>query len=289
MEIISNSVYDDNLYLNVNFTGQRPKDLYQYNPKDCMYVNYMLAIVVEKIVREAKSLGYIGVTFKTGLAQGIDQSAYCAVESVKSKLKAELNMDIQNHVYIPFIVDLDKYFSTKYNPEWVSKLVKRSSLTADDIEHLTGQEVRWAPIGLYSQKNYRDIINNADVIKVIDVFEYAYQTSDSSIVAHSLELRNKTMVYDSKVTLAGVGNNFSYPKKGSGTWNCIRDALDYDNNVIMIKFPKYAPSMGEPGTAISQDMYAYLLGQCDFFKYEYKSHKFENLYNGVYESLIDKN
>lgn len=109
------------------FTGRRPKDLYGYNHD--AYIP-----MVEAIKRELRILIAQGYTkFITGGAQGFDQLAFWAVNSLKQKE----GYNIQNIVYVPF----------------------------------EGQEMQWKETGLFSQKEYNLMLKLADGIKTLRVID----------------------------------------------------------------------------------------------------------------------
>lgn len=101
------------------FTGPRPKGLYGYTKKD----EYQK--VVDQLKEVIRGFAKHGIkNYITGGAQGFDQLAFWAVNSLKKEF------DIQNIVYIPF----------------------------------AGQERLWKKTGMFGQKDYQKMLALADQI-----------------------------------------------------------------------------------------------------------------------------
>lgn len=107
----------------VCFTGRRPKDLYGYEHDK--YIPLVNAL--KSNIRDLFQQGYD--TFISGMAQGVDQLAFWAVNA----LKRDEHLPLRNIVFMPF----------------------------------KGQELRWSKIGLFSQQQYNTMLKHADEIKVL--------------------------------------------------------------------------------------------------------------------------
>lgn len=126
----------------------------------------------------------IGYTrFISGGAQGFDQLAFWAVHNAANK-----DTRIKNIVYIPF----------------------------------KGQERRWARIGLFSQKEYNQMLAHADEVKICTE---TVNPNNFSQITHDLMYRNKCMVNDSDYVMGQFADDSwkDYRTK-SGTADCLRYA-----------------------------------------------------------------
>lgn len=110
----------------VCFTGRRPKDLWGYEPKNDEYE--VLTGIVEKKVEELAAKGYR--RFITGGAQGFDQVAFDAVDTVR-RMHPELG--IQNVLYAP----------------------------------CKGQDAKWAEKGRFSKTAYKNMLNFATYVRYV--------------------------------------------------------------------------------------------------------------------------
>ena len=110
----------------VCFTGHRPKDIYPKRAYSEMRRDDYQKIV-DRIKDQVCLLYEDGCRrFLTGGAQGFDQLAFWAVQSVKSRM----HPDIQNILVLPF----------------------------------EGQDAIWSPVGLFSQEEYAKMKRTADEI-----------------------------------------------------------------------------------------------------------------------------
>lgn len=119
--------------------------------------------------------------FISGLAQGFDMLAFHAVNQLKAS-----GTNVQNVVYMPF----------------------------------RGQELRWAKYGVFSQDEYRRILNSADEVKIL--CDHA-DTGDYRTVARLLDERNHAMVDNADLVLA-LHPDEDWRHSRGGTANCMRYA-----------------------------------------------------------------
>lgn len=134
-------------------------------------------------------------TFISGGAQGFDQVAFWAVERMKRDYG--LN-DVINIVHIPF----------------------------------NGQESRWKQTGLFSQAEFKMMLDAADDIKIVTP---NLDTSDFGKVARALNVRNESMVNDSDYVF-GLFNCMKedfHTAKG-GTANCLRYATQHNKDTYIM-------------------------------------------------------
>lgn len=127
------------------FTGPRPKKLYGYNREE---YNELLDFLKNTVLQYIKA-GY--TTFITGGAQGFDQLAFWAVNSLKKEYP-----EIKNVLYLP----------------------------------CKNQDIRWAEEGPFSRKDYQLMLKYADDIKYVhnrnfesprDLFDRNHAMVDDSI------------------------------------------------------------------------------------------------------------
>lgn len=181
----------------VCFTGHRPKAIFPVQP----YAEEKRPLY-QKIVDDVNALVLDliaqGYThFITGGAQGFDQLAFWAVHSAKSSCSG-----IINDVYIPFI----------------------------------GQENRWAKTGIFSQKEYIQMLQLAD-----NVYTCAQDvdTSDYKQTVKALMYRNECMVNASTIVI-GMHNDDSWKtaRKG-GTAGCLQYADKQKKHLIVRNFGSF--------------------------------------------------
>lgn len=115
----------ENQITSVCFTGGRPNKLYGY----CSYEDWRplfdaIYSLCEKLYSE-----YGTRTFVTGGAQGVDQTAFWAVNKLSCS-----HLDVNNVVYVP----------------------------------MKGQELRWQKDGLFGQNDYQKMLSNASEYCVLD-------------------------------------------------------------------------------------------------------------------------
>ncbi len=126
--------------------------------------------------------------FITGGAQGFDQLAFWAVDSAKKQYP-----DIQNIVYIPF----------------------------------QGQELRWAPDGVFGQNEYNQMLQCADEIKII---------SDQANKA-ALFMRNEAMIDASDgIICLYEDDTWKDSKTAGGTAASMRYAMQHMIDIWQIVF-----------------------------------------------------
>lgn len=169
----------------VCFTGHRPKSIFPNNPyNEARRKDYQA--IVDRIADFVCEMAENGYTrFISGGAQGFDQLAFWAVHKAKKTCP-----EIINDVYIPF----------------------------------KGQESRWAKTGIFSQKEYRQMLKLADHVYVCvqDI-----DSRDFKAVTRALMYRNKCMVNDSGYVLGQFeDNSWQDPGTKSGTANCLHYAKD---------------------------------------------------------------
>lgn len=169
----------------VCFTGHRPKSIFQINPYgEARRKDYQA--IVDRIADFVCEMAENGYTrFITGGAQGFDQLAFWAVHKAKKTCP-----EIINDVYIPF----------------------------------KGQESRWAKTGIFSQKEYRQMLKLADHVYVCvqDI-----DSRDFKAVTRALMYRNKCMVNDSCYVLGQFeDNSWQDHRTKSGTADCLRYAKE---------------------------------------------------------------
>lgn len=167
----------------VCFTGHRPKSIFSIKTYDeSRRKDYQE--IVDRIADFVCGMAEKGYTrFISGGAQGFDQLAFWAVHKAKQKYP-----HIVNDVYIPF----------------------------------KGQESRWTNTGLFSQKEYRQMLKLADHVYVCvqDI-----DARDFKAVTRALMYRNKCMVNDSGYVLGQFeDDSWQDNTKKSGTADCLRYA-----------------------------------------------------------------
>lgn len=195
----------------IAFTGKRPKDLYGYE-NSTQYavlfdhlVKYLHHLYLHENVRK----------FISGGAQGFDQIAFWAVETLKSKYNCN---DIINAVHIPFI----------------------------------GQESRWAKTGLFSQEEYCWMTDRADELKIVN---RNVDTSNFKNVAKALNDRNESMVDDADIVfgLFDVVTADFHSSKG-GTANCLRYAERKCRDIYIMTPTNFALYTVKDNTPIKADI-----------------------------------
>lgn len=176
--------------LTICFTGHRPKGIFNNRPYDEARRKDYQAIV-DQLTDFVQAMAASGYTrFISGGAQGFDQLAFWAVHNAANK-----NPNIKNIVYIPF----------------------------------RGQERRWAKTGLFSQKEYNQMLARADEVKVCTE---TVDTSEFSQIRNALMYRNQCMVNDSDYVMGQFADD-SWEDYGtkSGTANCLRYAKEKGHNI----------------------------------------------------------
>lgn len=163
-----------------------------HRPKDLYgYDKEKYFLLVGVLIDQVMDLYTKGYTkFITGGAQGVDQLAFWAVNRAKDKYP-----EIQNVVYIPF----------------------------------NGQERQWKEEGLFSQKEYRLMLNMAD--------EFTYLQPTLTVkneIVKALFARNHAMVDDADLVI-GVykKDDFITDLKG-GTAECLKYALNKNKQILLI-------------------------------------------------------
>lgn len=113
--------------------------------------------------------------FISGGAQGLDQLAFWAVNRLKAR-----GVPVQNVVYVPF----------------------------------EGQESRWVETGLFSQAQYRQMLQKADKVHTLAHVDAA----DYKAVVGALMARNRSMIDDSDIVLALYpDDNWTIDKGGTAS------------------------------------------------------------------------
>ena len=167
----------------VCFTGHRPKGIFNTRPYDeARRKDYQK--IVDQLADFVQTMASSGYTrFISGGAQGFDQLAFWAVHNVACK-----DTRIKNIVYMPF----------------------------------RGQELRWAKTGLFSQKEYNQMLAHADEVKVCTE---TVDPNDFSQITNALMYRNKCMVNASDYVMGQFADDSwqDYRTK-SGTADCLRYA-----------------------------------------------------------------
>ena len=168
------------------FTGGRPKSLYPtYAYAESRRKDYNH--MIEKIYQHLVHLydEYHIYRFISGGAQGFDQLAFQAVARLK-----QLHPDVQNIVYVPF-------------------------------KH---QESKWMNNGLFSQEEYRNMLSQADEIKICTP-QLDPRTSNYGLVARALYYRNECMCNDSSIVIGQYPDDtWINPATKGGTAACLRYA-----------------------------------------------------------------
>ena len=151
--------------------------------------NYMP--VVHEVTELCEKLYNSGVRrFISGGAQGFDQLAFWGVNNFKAT-----HPDVKNIVYVPF----------------------------------EGQDRLWMSTGIFSRKEYQQMLDHADEVKIINKF-------DETKVGRLLNERNIAMVDDTDVVIALFNPEELKTATHSGTANCIRYADSKNKPVIYIKY-----------------------------------------------------
>jgi uncharacterized phage-like protein YoqJ len=146
-----------NIFENINticFTGPRPAKLYGYTKKE----EYQK--IVDQIKEMIRGFAKFGIkNYITGGAQGFDQLAFWAVNSLKKEY------DIQNIVYIPF----------------------------------QGQEHLWKKTGMFGQKDFQKMLALADQVVNVSEARNLDMTKekaeiDAMLVRNEMMVDNSQMV-----------------------------------------------------------------------------------------------
>lgn len=169
----------------VCFTGHRPKSIFPNNPyRESRRKDYQK--IVDRIADFVYEMAENGYTrFISGGAQGFDQMAFWAVHKAKQTCP-----HIINDIYIPY----------------------------------RGQEKKWAETGLFSQKEYHQMLKIADHVYIC---VRHVNTSDFEAVTRALMYRNKCMVNDSAYVLGQFeDDSWQNPTTKSGTADCLRYAKE---------------------------------------------------------------
>lgn len=224
-EMISEENGDSIIELILNFTGQRPKDLYRYYKKNYTFV----VIFIQALIRKLFDTKFFDrIVCIHGGAQGIDQLSFWACYNLQ-----KAGFPIINKVYVPFSEFPDKETAHKYS---------NRDISAAEFKTLpfpiTGQEQQWIDGEIFTKAEYQLMLSLADYIRVLD-WKTEYETKIS--IAKMLDRRNKEMVWASMLTIGIVGSNFDYSTMiKSGTRNCLRDAIDNQNEVLLFQLPQAA-------------------------------------------------
>lgn len=154
----------------VTFTGHRPRKLCKDLPSRAAYDKATYKPHFMKQLRTAINdqikAGYRN--FISGGAQGFDQLAFWAVESLKSHYqKADPSIRIQNIVFVPVL----------------------------------HQESRWAEKGSFSQEEYRLMLKKAD--QVVAVSSHPYR---KELGSKQMNERNKAMVDHAGLLIACIND-----------------------------------------------------------------------------------
>lgn len=167
----------------VTFTGRRPKDLFGYYNKE------PYQRIVDKLKTMIESAYNDGArNFITGGAQGFDQMAFWAVNSVKQK-----HPDIKNILYIPHEKQADA----------------------------------WSNNGLFSKSQHTLMQSIADEVRIISK-DYNIDTSDNRGIIRALMKRNEAMVDKSDLIIGLYPHDLDYHTEKGGTAACLRYAMDQD-------------------------------------------------------------
>jgi len=160
-------------------------------PKDlCGYDRECYLEFNNQLVKFVKKLYDDGVrTFITGGAQGFDQLAFWAVNKLKTKYD-----DITNIVYVPY----------------------------------KGQEKMWAKIGVFSQDDYKQMLEKADEVKYLQ--GYCVENWSKALMD-----RNHKMVDDSDFVVALYQGDDWASAKG-GTAECMRYANRHNKQIIQLNY-----------------------------------------------------
>lgn len=151
--------------------------------------NYMQ--VVNAVTMLCDDLYKFGIRrFISGGAQGFDQLAFWGVNNFK-----KTHPDVKNIVYVPF----------------------------------EGQDRLWMSTGIFSRKEYNQMIEHADEVKIINKF-------DETKVGKLLNERNIAMVNDSDAVIALFNIKDLETATHSGTANCIRYADSKNKPVVYIEY-----------------------------------------------------
>ena len=147
----------NNIFENIDticFTGPRPAKLYGYTKKE----EYQK--IVDQLKEVIRGFAKFGIkNYITGGAQGFDQLAFWAVNSLKKEY------DIQNIVYIPF----------------------------------QGQERLWKKTGMFGQKDYQKMLALADQVINVSETQNLDMTKekaeiDAMLVRNEMMVDNSQMV-----------------------------------------------------------------------------------------------
>lgn len=168
------------------FTGGRPKSLYPTHAY-AQFRRKDYDHMINNIYQHLVHLydEYHIYRYISGGAQGFDQLAFQAVARLK-----QLHPDVENIVYIPF-------------------------------EH---QESKWMEHGMFSQKEYRDMLAQADEIKIC-IPQLDPRTSEYRLVTRALYYRNECMCNDSSIVIGQYPDDtWISPATKGGTAACLRYA-----------------------------------------------------------------
>lgn len=181
------------------FTGKRPKDLVGYDPKGYGALIQYLAYYLDTLVPEYGR-------FISGGAQGFDQLAFKAVDSLKIR-HAGMPYKISNELVLPF----------------------------------PGQEDLWGETGLFSKTDYRAMLRDADRID----YTVPAKPADRWAIAKALTDRNTDMLSRASMCIGiwpeGQPSWQNSAMKG-GTADALRKA---DRAGIAMRVIKYRIESGE--------------------------------------------
>lgn len=135
---------------------------------------------LEELVYVLYNHGYD--TFITGGAQGFDQLMFWAINNVKNKKV----LAIKNIVYVPF----------------------------------KGQESKWAETGIFSQEEYKSMLNTADEV----LYLREVDLSNKYDVINALHARNHDMCDNASLVVGLCPDTRYRVTENSGTAECLRYA-----------------------------------------------------------------
>lgn len=171
------------------FTGPRPKNLYGHDNKAAYFP---LLSALKDTIRELIKQDYD--TFVTGGAQGLDQLAFWAVNSLKKE-----GNNVKNIVYVPF----------------------------------KGQERRWAKEGLFSRKEYNLMLKLADEVHIlsdIDIAESNQRTINDAMYNRNHKMVDDT---DATIGIY-PDFSWEFPETKSGTAECMRYAKEQGKPIFQL-------------------------------------------------------
>lgn len=162
--------------------------------KLCGWKHAAYKTFVDKMVVALKDYYKIGVKrYISGGAQGFDQLAFLAVEKMRNRYKYEL----ENVVYVPF----------------------------------KGQESIWPEDGCFGQVEYRQMIEEADEVKILTP-----GLPETRLLPKYLLNRNTEMVKDCDILLALYDKDDWLNNTGGGTQDAMRKAYTMEKQLHQIRY-----------------------------------------------------